>query len=79
MSNSENMPLKIYHAFEDLYFEKGKGKIFDEIFTKYFSFLDSELDQHMDLYDVLVLLSTKHRSLFDKMVIELKENSIIRD
>lgn len=77
MSDSENMPLKIYYAFEDLYFERDMGKIFDEIFSKYFFLLDFDLSPHMDLYDVLVLLSKEHRPLFDKMVLEFKEHSII--
>jgi hypothetical protein len=77
MSDSQNLPLKIFHAFEDLYFEKDKGKIFDEIFSKYFAPLD--LDPLMDLYDVLVLLSTRHSEKFEEMVKELKAHSIISD
>jgi hypothetical protein len=77
MSDSENLPLKIFNAFEDLYFEEGRGKIFDEIFSKYFAPLD--LEPHMDLYDVLVFISTRHRERFEEMVKELKAHSIISD
>jgi hypothetical protein len=77
MTKNENLPLKIFHAFEDLYFEKDKGKLFDNIFSKYFPFV--EIDRHMDLYDVLVSLNSKHRSQFDNMVKELKENKLIND
>jgi hypothetical protein len=77
MSDSENLPLKIFHAFEDLYFEKDKGKIFDNIFSRYVPFV--ELNPHMDLYDVLVELKTKHRSHFDEMVREFRENKLIGD
>ncbi len=77
MEDSKNLPLKIYHAFEDLYFEKGKGKIFDDIFTRYFSLV--EIGHHMDLYDVLVSLNTYHRKEFDEMVKEFKAHSIIND
>lgn len=77
MSHSENLPLKIYHAFEDLYFEKDKGKIFDNIFSKYFCLV--EHDGYMDLYDVLVVIMTKHRSHFNEMVRELRENKLISD
>jgi hypothetical protein len=77
MDDNQNMPLKIYNAFEDLYFEKGKGKIFDDIFTKYFSLV--EIDHHMDLYDVLVSLNAYHREQFDEMVREFKAHSIIHD
>ncbi|MCG2720918.1 MAG: hypothetical protein L6290_02725 [Thermodesulfovibrionales bacterium] len=75
MNDTQNIPLKIYQAFEDLYFEKGKGKIFDDIFTKYFAPLD--IDRHMDLYDVLVLICEKHPEQFDEMVKEFRVNSII--
>ncbi|MFZ5905890.1 MAG: hypothetical protein ACOYVJ_00595 [Nitrospirota bacterium] len=77
MNEPVNMPLKIFHAFEDLYFEKGKGKIFDDIFTKYFSPLD--IDRHMDLYDVLVLIHEKHPEQFEEMVQEFRAYSIIKD
>ena len=77
MSDNQNMPLKIFHAFEDLYFEKGKGRIFDDVFTRYFASLD--LDRHMDLYDVLVLISKKHPEQFEEMVKELKAQSIISE
>jgi len=77
MNNSQNMPLKILHAYEDLYFEEGKGKIFDDIFSRYFAPL--AIDRHMDLYDALVLLSTRHRAQFDEMVKELKAHSLLSD
>jgi hypothetical protein len=77
MSDSQNMPLKIFHAFEDLYFEKDNGKIFDDIFSRYFAPLD--LDPLMDLYDVLVLLSTQHTEKFEEMLKELKAHSLISD
>ena len=77
MSDSENLPMKIFHAFEDLYFEKNKDKIFDKIFSRYFCFVD--IDQHMDLYDVLVALKKKHPSHFDNMVKELREHKLISD
>jgi hypothetical protein len=77
MSDNENLPLKIFHAFEDLYFEKDKGKLFDKIFSRYF--VHANIDRHMDLYDVLVLLSKKHSLQFEKMVNELRENGLIND
>jgi len=75
MSDNENLPLKIFNAFEDLYFEQNKDKIFDDIFSKYFCFV--KIDGHMDLYDVLVALRTKHRSHFDNMVRELRDKKLI--
>ncbi len=75
MSDIEDIALKIFHAFEDLYFEKDKGKIFDDIFERYFSFV--EIDRYMDVYDVLVSLGKNHRTQFDEMVKELKSHSIV--
>jgi len=77
MNDCQNMPLKVFHAFEDLYFEEGKGKIFDEIFSRYIASLD--IDRNMDLYDVLMLLCTRHRAKFEEMVTELKAHSLISD
>jgi hypothetical protein len=77
MSDTENLPMIIFHAFEDLYFEEDKGKLFDKIFSKYIILV--EHDHHMDLYDVLVLLSKNHRLQFDEMVKELRENALIND
>ena len=77
MSDNENLPLKIFHAFEDLYFEKDKGKLFDKIFSRYF--VHADIDRHMDLYDVLVVLSKKHSLQFEEMVKELRENGLIND
>ena len=79
MSENENWPLKIFNAFEDLYFEKDKGKIFDAVFTKYFTLVDVHIEQHMDLYDVLVLIRSRHPEQFDEMVRELREHSLISD
>ena len=75
MSDLEDIALKIFYAFEDLYFEKDKGKIFDDVFERYFSFV--EIEQYMDVYDVLVSLGINHRKQFDEMVKELKSHSII--
>ncbi len=75
MGDVEDIALKIFHAFEDLYFEKDKGKIFDDVFERYFSFV--EIEQFMDVYDVLVSLGINHRKQFDEMVKELKSQSII--
>ena len=77
MSDTANLPLKIFHSFEDLYFEKDKGKLFDKIFSKYIVLVDH--DPHMDLYDVLVLIRKEHRLKFDEMVKELRENDLIKD
>ena len=77
MSDTKNLPLKIFHAFEDLYFEKDKGKLFDRIFSRYF--VHADIDHHMDLYDVLVVLSKNHSLQFEKMVKELRENGLIKD
>jgi len=77
MSDIANLPLKIFHSFEDLYFEKDKGKLFDKIFSKYIVLVD--IDPHMDLYDVLVVLSKEHRLKFDEMVNELRENALINE
>lgn len=71
------MALKIFHAFEDLYFDKDKGKIFDDIFSKYFPLV--EIDPLMDIYDVLVSLGANHRTKFDEMVKDLRAHSIISD
>ncbi|MEW6416925.1 MAG: hypothetical protein AB1480_02255 [Nitrospirota bacterium] len=77
MTDIEDIALKIFHAFEDLYFEKDKGKIFDDIFERYFSIV--EIDRYMDVYDVLVSLGINHRTYFDEMVKELRSHSIIGD
>ena len=73
----QDMALKILYAFEDLYFEKDKGKIFDDIFSKYIPHVVA--DGKMDIYDVLVSLGTGHRAEFDKMVSELRADSLIKD
>jgi hypothetical protein len=77
MSDIEDISLKVFHAFEDLYFEKDKGKIFDDIFERYFSIV--EIDRYMDVYDVLVSLGINHRTQFDEMVKEFISHSIIDD
>ena len=77
MSDTENLPMKIFHAFEDLYFEEDKGKLFDKIFSKYIILV--EHDHYMDLYDVLVLIRKEHRLQFDEMVKELRENKLINE
>ena len=77
MSDTENLPMKIFHAFEDLYFDKDKGKLFDRIFSKYFILVD--IKHYMDLYDVLVLIRKEHSIKFDEMVKELIENKLINE
>ena len=73
----QDTALKILYAFEDLYFEKEKDKIFDDIFGRYFPLI--VVDGNMDIYDVLVSLGTHHRAEFDKMVSELRAHSLIKD
>ncbi len=73
----EDMAMKIFNAFEDFYLDKDKRKIFDDLFDKYLTVVDTT--GQTETYDAIVSLGYRHRADFDRMVKELKDQSLIPD
>jgi hypothetical protein len=77
MSDLENMAMKIFNAYEDFYLDREKSKIFEELFDRYLTAVDE--DGKTEPYEALVSLGHKHPEDFEKMVITLKNQSLLPD
>jgi len=75
MGEIEDIAMKIFHAYEDVFYEKDKKKIFENLFDRYLNIVGPVGTMHP--YDAIVSLGFRHRSDFDQMVKVLKEHSLI--
>jgi hypothetical protein len=73
----EDMAMKIFNAFEDYYLDKEKREIFEDLFDKYLTVVDTT--GQTETYDAIVSLGYQHRADFDKMVKILKDQALISD
>jgi hypothetical protein len=77
MSDVEDTAMKIFHAYEDYCLDKGKCKIFEELFDKFLAAVD--LEGKAEPYDAMVTLGRENRSEFDAMVKILKDQGLISE
>jgi hypothetical protein len=75
MRDIEDMAMKIFNAYEDVFYEKEKNKIFENLFDKYLTIADPV--GTIEPYDAIVSLGHRHRLEFDQLVKALKEQSLI--
>jgi hypothetical protein len=75
MGEIEDTAMKIFNAYEDVFYEKEKKKIFESLFDKYLNIADPVETMHP--YDVIVSLGHHHRIEFDQLVKALKDHSLI--
>jgi hypothetical protein len=68
---------KISFAFEDHYADENKRKLFLALFDRYLSPLDPT--GSMETYDVIIQLGRKEPAELERMVKEMKDNSLISD
>ena len=73
----EDMAMKIFNAFEDFYLDKDKRKIFEDLFDKYLTVVDTT--GQTEPYDAIVSLGYQYRDDFDDMVKTLKDQALISD
>lgn len=77
MTDIQNMAMKIFNAYEDLYLDKQKSKIFEELFDKFLPKVDK--DGKSDTYDALVALGLNFSADFDHIVKVLKDQQLITE
>lgn len=75
MEDVKNIAMKIFHSYEDYYLDKEKRKIFEDLFDKYLTKVDTS--GTMEIYDAAVNLAQQYRSDFDTMIKTLKEHSLL--
>jgi hypothetical protein len=75
MGQIEDIALKIYHAYEDFYLDKEKRKIFEDLFDRYLTKVDTY--GTMDVYEATTALGLNYRLEFDQMVKTLKDHSLL--
>jgi hypothetical protein len=75
MGEIEDTAMKIFNAYEDHYLDKEKRKIFEDLFDRYLTVVDTT--GQTEPYDAIVKLGHRHRLEFDKMVKSLKDHSLI--
>lgn len=75
MEDVKDISMKIHNAYEDFYLDKEKRKIFEDLFDKYLTMVDSH--GTMDVYEAAIALSSQYRLEFEKMVNTLRENSLL--
>jgi hypothetical protein len=73
----EDMAMKIFNAFEDFYLDKDKRKIFEDLFDKYVTPVDTT--GQTEPYDAIVSLGYKYPADYEKMVEALKAQALISD
>ena len=73
----EDMAMNIFNAFEDIYLDKDKRKIFEDLFDKYLPIVDTT--GRTETYDAIVSLGYQYREDFDRMVNALRAQSLISD
>ena len=73
----EDMAMKIFNAFEDFYLDKDKREIFEELFDKYLTVVDTT--GQTEPYEAIVSLGYKHPDMYEKMVAALKAQALISD
>jgi hypothetical protein len=75
MGEIENIAMHIFYAYEDLFLDLDKRKIFEDLFDKYLSVVAD--DGKTEPYDAILLLAEHHRADFDQMVKTLRDHSLI--
>jgi len=63
MGEIEDMAMKIFNVYEDVFYEKDKRKIFENLFSRYLSIVDTLGTMHP--YCAIVSLGHSHRLEFD--------------
>ncbi|MGB9716336.1 MAG: hypothetical protein ACPL1G_08025 [Thermodesulfovibrionales bacterium] len=75
MGEIENMAMKIFNAYEDVFYEKEKKRVFEELFDRYLTIADPV--GVMEPYDAIVFLGHNHPVEYDQLIKALKENFLI--
>lgn len=75
MEEIKNVAMKIFHAYEDCYLDKEKRKIFEDLFDRYLTKVDTL--GTMEVYDAVIALAAQYKSDFDQMLKTLEEHSLL--
>lgn len=75
MEDIKNIAMGVFHSYEDYYLDKEKRKIFEDLFEKYLTKVDTF--GTMEIYDAIIRLEQQYRGDFDQMVKTLKEHSLL--
>jgi predicted urease superfamily metal-dependent hydrolase len=73
----EDMAMKIFNAFEDFYLDKVKREIFEDLFDKYLTVVDTT--GQTETYEAIVSLGYKYPADYEKLVKALKDQGLISD
>jgi hypothetical protein len=68
---------QIVFAFEDFFHDKSKRSMFNEIFNKYLSQVDTR--GNMNPYEAILELSRNNFAEYEQMVKEMKDKDLISD
>jgi len=68
---------KISFAYEDLFGDENKRKIFNAVFDRFL--LPADPGGRLEPYDAIIALWRQNPDEYDHMVRELKESSLIQD
>jgi len=75
MEDINIIAMKIYHSYEDAYLDKEKRKIFEDLFDKYLTKVDTT--ETIEIYDAVIKLASQYRDDYDHMVKTLKEHGLL--
>jgi hypothetical protein len=75
MEDINIIAMKIYHSYEDAYLDKEKRKIFEDLFDKYLTKVDTT--GTIEIYDAVIKLASQYRDDYDHMVKTLKEHGLL--
>jgi len=77
MEDVKKVAMEIFHSYEDSYLDKERRKIFEDLFDKYLTKVDTT--GTMEIYDAVLKLEQQYRGDFDSMIKTLKEHSLLAE
>ena len=77
MEDIKKVAMEIFHSYEDSYLDKERRKIFEDLFDKYLTKVDTT--GTMEIYDAVLKLEHEYRGDFDSMIKTLKEHSLLAE
>jgi len=77
MEDIRTVAMKIFNSYEDYYLDKEKRKIFEDLFDRYLTKVDTL--GNMEIYDAVIKLAQQSRTDYEVMVKTLREQALLTE
>ncbi len=75
MDDVKKIAMTLYHSYEDHYLDKEKRKIFEDLFDRYLTKVDTL--GTLEVYDAAVKLAEQYPGDFEALIKTLREHSLL--